>query len=580
MVDFAKAANEVFEALRTFDYTVSFYNDEGMKVTEPEEARRFYANSKNLEVSLIDDDDKSSINLRYGITTHANDVKGLMDTLRTIATKYNLIFSARQQNKQIKPMDSVTERKQDSRKMITSLTEGMYGTSRSSYLRLENARMIVRHSRRIDDSLIGARGRCVELIFIENAAGERFLFPSRHLAPARAMTEHVNQGGKFDDQVGGQVMRMTNEYANLAQASKFVKNNSANLNEGAMAIREACRSKMHKLQKTFERLSRPSSYTVECKDLTEKANMLNETGEEAIDETRVNELRQLLNGADLSKGVYECACKAMDEMKEERPITEEEETADWTPPVKKVNKILGRQVNPVAWEKFKSGELDLKGHPTIENPHFTSRYAELCYKLGGLIPVVQDDSLANLFQFVLGGFQDYTETGTVPTRSSIPTSQRGQMDAKLRQYLGNMVTIAKKALEAAHVPLTEGLADNNKVVREHMKWLNQFDANHVLLELGSMDPYSTLGGSIDSPFYNMDLGDAYEFAADQAIKDFDGSDFVDSPEMIDVLAGRNPQDPEENTISRDEIMSALRSYLQKWIEVHSVNLMMDLIPIH
>lgn len=225
-----------------------------------------------------------------------------------------------------------------------SLLEGMYGTTRSSYLKMENARMIVRHSKKIDENSVGSRGRCIEHIFIENAAGERMLYPSKHLAPARAMTQHVNNGGSFQDKVGESIIGMTEEYANLSKASKYVKRNEKALSEGCMNIREACTNKMKKMRKIFECLYKQNTYAKEAADVLQKSNRINEKTE--IDENRISEVRQLLNDADLDTKVYESICKAMNENKEETPIIEEEkmnpvikEHLDWLNSFN-INKIL------------------------------------------------------------------------------------------------------------------------------------------------------------------------------------------------------------------------------------------------
>jgi len=167
--------------------------------------------------------------------------------------------------------------------------EGMYGTSRSSYLRLENARMIVRHNKRIDDSRIGARGRCVESVFVENAAGERMLMPTRNLMPGRAMTQHVNQGGTFNDPVGQQISTMASDYGHLATGAQ------AAISESASAVREACKDKIGKLRKTFENLYHPSTYPNTAADLASQATVLTET-DEPITDSRLDEMRGLLEG--------------------------------------------------------------------------------------------------------------------------------------------------------------------------------------------------------------------------------------------------------------------------------------------
>ena len=404
------------------------------------------------------------------------------------------------------------------------------------------------------------------------------------------MTQHVNQGGTFADQVGEQIMRMTSDFSNLAQASNFVAGNAPSLTEGALEVREACRANMRDLRKSFHRLSKSSSYTKEFAELMEKVKTLNET-DVAVDETRLGEMRRLLNDADLPHEVYECACKAMDRAKAEKPITEAphhhkakvhpvkepdadddvNNSPDYVPNSATTVKTFvddHLRVNRKAWEALAHGKLELKGKPQIADkeggvPHFKSRYAELCYKLGALIPVVADDTLANLLQRVLTNIEDYTETGIAPMR--VPPQDefsgyqtQSEKDAYKpgvwRARFVKMIRLAKHALKAADMPLEEELASGNHVVREYIDWLRQFDPDRVLSEaygMGGMDPYSMIG--------DKDAGDAHDDAQDDAVKNFDASEFVDSPEVEEMLGDRNPDDPEENRLSHDDVMNALRS---------------------
>ena len=429
MADFASIADEVFKVLQSFDYTVLLYNDEGMRVAEPEEARRMFDRHHNLMVSLVDEDDDSRVTLQIGKHTHAADVMGLIQSLRATSTKYNMTFRVQNFNKDIDPkqisqLASISEAHKDTANM--EVLEGMYGTSRSSYLRLENARMIVRHKARIDDSKKGARSRCVETILIENGVGERYRFPTANLSAGRAMTQHVNQGGGFTDPVGQQITSMAEDYSHLAEAVRSVKR----LNEEGMTfptsdsttptvstastssttipssgsmpassasdievpesrmVREACQCKMHKLKKTFENLYRPSSYATEAADVAARANLLTES-DSKIDEARLAELRQLLNDDDLDEKVYECAAKAMDEVKE-AAIDAEGGTVS----------VFDYRVDKGAWEEFRRGKLRLSSHPVFDKHTFKSAIAELVYRLGQIVPVVADDSMANLLSYV------------------------------------------------------------------------------------------------------------------------------------------------------------------------------------
>ena len=49
--------------------------------------------------------------------------------------------------------------------------------------------------RPVNEEQRGARSRNISSIFVENAEGERFKYPYKHLNGARAMARHVSHGG-------------------------------------------------------------------------------------------------------------------------------------------------------------------------------------------------------------------------------------------------------------------------------------------------------------------------------------------------------------------------------------------------
>jgi hypothetical protein len=682
VANFSKVAEEVFQILRSFDYTVEMFDEDSQRVIEPNEARRFFAKPHNLLVSIIDENDDSKINLFFGKSTHASDILGLNTALRQTANKYALIFRAQQYGKEIELKDistivsSIVENKQEKNMNVfekappgekaehfitkhkaefkkrygkkgtevlyatawkkfgesveydVPLVEGMYGTSKSSYLKLEHARMIVRHSKKIDEKLLGARGRCVENIFIENNSGERFLFPSKRLSPARAMTQHVNNGGSFQDKLGETILEMTESYSHLGKMSGHVKRHSGELQEGAGTVLEACSSKMKKLRKTFECLSREQTYTKESTNILEQANMLSES--KPIDETRLSELRQMLNDADLPREVYESACKAMDECKEEQPMVEDdqnmapsqgttsssqntapsqgtttspsatppkmtttytsydgtqsfEEPADESsyepyngrggrPPLKfesaipkqnsvrearnpeypsgKTVGVLGRRIDAAAWENFAKGKLDLTGDVSQRPAKFDSKLAELCYKLGNVAERTRDISLGNLFYYVTDKLEDYRNGTTSRATREKPD------ETEVKVHMKKLVQLANHALKAAGTPLSE-LAENNSVIQEHMSWLDKFDISLLLSE----DRWEQM---------NQQELDA-DAGADYAIDNFSPEEFIDSEVFKqDIESSHNPDDPEENTITRDEILSSLEYFLRQFIETHYI----------
>lgn len=313
MISLDSASTEVFQILRSYDYTVMMYDDDGNQVYEPDDARRFFATPENLLVSIVDAGDDKSIRLYIGSSTDYADVLGLNQTLRSTATKYNMLFNLKRQAHDLTVQDfatraSVTESQGDK---SMDLLEGMYGTTKSSYLKFENAKMIVRHSKKIDENIMGSRGRHIDAIFVENAQGERFLFPTRQMSPARAMTQHVNQGGTWADQIGQQITRMAQDYSALATGSSYIGANAMSLSESANAIRENIRESMRDMRKCFERLSRTGGYMAECKKLESRANMVVEGDcEDCMSDEEIKE-SLFVEGVELEESVVTAIAEAL-----------------------------------------------------------------------------------------------------------------------------------------------------------------------------------------------------------------------------------------------------------------------------
>ena len=571
MISLDTAATEVFQILRSYDYAVMMYDDDGNQVYKPEETRRFFAKPANLLVSLVDEGDNSSIRLYLGASTDIADVLSLDQTLRRTATKYNMIFNVKHHSRDLEPTDfaskaSVTE---DKKEEPMNILEGMYGTTRSSYLKLENARMIVRHSKKIDENIMGARGRHIDAIFVENAVGERFMFPTRQLSPARAMTQHVNQGGGFADTVGQQIMRMATDYANLGMASGHIATNSVVLGEGALAVRETCRHQMHEMRKTFERLYRannPDKWSALAEAIEDKVNTLNEGNDEntAID---ITEVRALLTteALQLEENVLTSVAEAIRDMgeceMEEGATTEIKE-----PPCKACGgkgmmagdrlctscggsgvdsiTVVGRPVSTRAWNEFKSGKLDLFHAPSDEmadidgkgtgKPKFLNKDAELSYKLSQIVPEVKNDSMVNFLSYVAEQLQNKNDEGR---------------QKSLRR-------VAMHAIQLAGMSLDEGIAAKSEAVREFSEWMNSTAPSRVLSE---HDPDDHDYG------YEASSDEDIERDAEEVANDFDPQAFL-ADCGSDFNWGDEEIGSDEKEFDKSFILNLLTHYLDRKVQ--------------
>jgi len=113
----------------------------------------------------------------------------------------------------------------------------MTGTTKSSYQKMENAKIIIRHTKSVNEEIKGARSRSIQGIFIDNNKGERFAYPFKYLAGARALAQHVNNGGHPYDEKGQSLIKMAEQYIALkkfvshANRSNFVNEETAKLVE-------------------------------------------------------------------------------------------------------------------------------------------------------------------------------------------------------------------------------------------------------------------------------------------------------------------------------------------------------------
>ena len=135
----------------------------------------------------------------------------------------------------------------------------MKGTSRTSYKPLEKTRLIIRHSKTVDESIPGARSRNIEALFIENAIGERYKYPFNHKVGAEAMQRHVANGGLPHDPVGKKIIEMSEDIAKLKSFKHYVQKEDL-MNTQNNHIVERATAKLESLKGTMAKLSRQHHY--------------------------------------------------------------------------------------------------------------------------------------------------------------------------------------------------------------------------------------------------------------------------------------------------------------------------------
>lgn len=106
--------------------------------------------------------------------------------------------------------------------MANSKMGKMSGSTKSSYQSTnENkTRLILRHTKSVNEESRGSRSRNIKDIFIEDSFGQRFLYPNTHLPGARAMAKHIARGGTMQDSMGTYITGLSEEHINLMAFNK------------------------------------------------------------------------------------------------------------------------------------------------------------------------------------------------------------------------------------------------------------------------------------------------------------------------------------------------------------------------
>jgi hypothetical protein len=136
----------------------------------------------------------------------------------------------------------------------------LYGTKTVSYQKLENTRLIIKHSQALaDDMAPGARSRNIAGLFVENQDGERFKYPFIHLSGARAMQRHVANGGKPYDEIGESIIKMSEEIAQLKSFGNYVVRNDL-MNSDTNNVVERSSEQLNRLRETIAKLAKQGHY--------------------------------------------------------------------------------------------------------------------------------------------------------------------------------------------------------------------------------------------------------------------------------------------------------------------------------
>jgi hypothetical protein len=229
-------AEELFGKIRTQFSKIQLGDAESKVTDEPNLARFFeFDFSKNgnalgtISVSLSEED---GLVVMYSNDIVENQTSGtkaswfnFLRELREFAKQNLLNFQTRDISKS--NLDKRDYQFLAKRNGEPQMTESkLWGTSKTSYQDLGEAKLIVKHSQPVNYNLPAGRTQHIESIYIENSQGERFRYPYKHLNGARALARHVANGGNSYDAIGEHIIGLSEELSKLRMFKGYVERNN------------------------------------------------------------------------------------------------------------------------------------------------------------------------------------------------------------------------------------------------------------------------------------------------------------------------------------------------------------------
>ena len=303
-------ALELYGKLQTRFPNVEIGNESGEVLSKKEDvpkARFFEFPYKESGVTLgtititLDDDD--GLIVQVGGDLVDSDVPTIFNFVRSMGAFANKrllnfkIVNLEKSNLDKRDYEFQAKRKEPE-PMENMMESKMYGTAKISYQDLGEARIVIKHNQPVNTELAAGRTMHVDSIYIENAQGERFRYPFKHLNGARALAEHLKHGGNPYDSVGKYITGLSEELAQLRKFKGYVGRNAA-LSEAMGDINGKVFERIEQVKKEVQMLQRTAHYEsfVEAFEATEASVIPEATMNDWIDRLTIRTFNEDLKTA-------------------------------------------------------------------------------------------------------------------------------------------------------------------------------------------------------------------------------------------------------------------------------------------
>jgi sulfur relay (sulfurtransferase) DsrC/TusE family protein len=301
-------AEELFGKIRTRFPKIDMGDEEGKVIENNEQVKkaRFFdfdyikegVSLGSVSIKLSEDDGLTvmySNDIAEGQPQNiVNEWYGFLKSLREFARRRLLNFDTRDLVKS--NLD-----KRDYNFLAKNSGEGqmteskLRGTNRTSFQDVGEAKIIVKHSQNVNYDNPAGRTLHIESIFIENANGERFLYPHKHLNGARAMAQHVAHGGKPYDDIGQHVIGLSEELSKLRFFKGYVSRQDQ-ISEAMGSVTDKVIERIDQVKKEIHQLQSATHYKsfVESFTQSEAQQIPEDTVNDWVDKLTIRNFNEAL----------------------------------------------------------------------------------------------------------------------------------------------------------------------------------------------------------------------------------------------------------------------------------------------
>ena len=412
----------------------------------------------------------------------------------------------------------------------------LFGTTKTSFQSIGEARLVIKHSRPVDQSVAGGRTHRIESIFIESSEGERFKYPIKHLNGARAMARHVSEGGKPFDSFGKYITGLSEELSKL-KSFKTYMNRSNVMAEGLREYQSIVDERIDIIKNECVKLQRPTNYkeTFENFKEADAVEVPEDIKKNWIDELTIKTFKEELQ--DVFPYIYKL-------------VTEKTAVQDLDPESFEAHGYQGGT-------EARRYEYDLSGDYTPEEPVTEKDIEEIKSMLqkAGINADVQ--SREDRYQGIV--------VHTDAPREEVEKVLGGMIES-IANVFDDFEDAMEQIVDEGNALFSQDPEEQNEAVGK----LNQLMQKHFPVGVNGTNGIESLQGIID----DEDFNNAIEKAAEE------DSDMCMRPMIMDYIKSKDPQlasrietgdmkTEEKGKRSGVEITPELKEKVQAWWDKYS-----------